>query len=393
MTTTTQDPTTTVRLTRAQEQAVQAVQAWRHRADDPLFWMTGYAGTGKSTVARYAAEGGIVAFLAPTGKAAAVLRRKGADGASTIHRVLYTPKQRSSTALQQLTNMLQRAAGPLERAEIQRKLADEMERLKQPHWEYNEATWLRSADLVVVDEASMVSEKVLLDLLRTVPKVLCLGDPAQLPPVMAKSPLLDRRPDFHLEEIHRHSLDSAVLRAATYVRQHGRLPGRSDGDDYREVPLGEANWDVFRTPDQVLVSTNEARRNVNTRFRARLGLTETLCPGDRIVVLRNSYNEGLYNGTTARVVACTEDSMFPNTYYTDVLSDEGPAENISLQLQEDPAKMHRESVPATYGYALTVHKAQGSEWDHVLVWVQGKVSPAWLYTALTRASQRLTIVR
>ena len=384
---------TDVRLTAEQERAVQAVQAWRQRPDDPLFWLTGYAGTGKSTVAKFAADGGTVAFLAPTGKAASVLRRKGAPLASTIHRVLYTPKQRSSSTLQQLTSMLQRARGPLERAELQRKIAEEMERLKAPHWEYNEETWLKSADLVVVDEASMVPEKVLKDLLRTTPKVLCLGDPAQLPPVKATSPLLTRTPDFHLSQVHRHALDSAVLRVATYVRQHGTLP-RFDDPNYHCVELGQAGWEQFSEADQVLVYSNATRRAVNTRFRVRLGYhaQASIVPGDRLVVLRNSYGEGLYNGTTARVVQVRPDEMWEETYYADLLSDEGPAENVSVQLQEDSLKQDRDSVPVTYGYALTVHKAQGSEWDHVLVWAQGTSSPSWLYTAVTRASQRLTVV-
>lgn len=381
-----------LRLTLEQERAVAAVQQWRTRRDDPLFWLTGYAGTGKSTVAQFAAGDGHVAFLAPTGKAASVLRRKGCVDASTIHKVLYTPKNKSTLELQRLTKALQSATGPERRAELQRLIAAEMDRVNQPHWEYNQETSLASAALVVVDEASMVGEKVLADLLRTVPKVLCLGDPAQLPPVKASSPLLDRRPDFHLETIHRHALDSDVLRAATEVRKTGRLPSWTS-PDFQQLNVRETGWDDFRVADQVLVYSNNLRRSVNRRFRARLELPGELAPGDRIVVLRNSYSEGLYNGTTATLTSCEDDiAGVSHSYLVDLESDEGHITGVGVILNEDVGVVDRGSVPVTHGYALTVHKAQGSEWEHVLVWLEGSAERRWLYTALTRASSRLTIV-
>jgi len=77
-----------------QEQALSAVSRWVGQADTPIFRLFGYAGTGKTTLARHLAEGvdGDVLFAAFTGKAAQVLRSKGASKASTIHSLIYRPR-------------------------------------------------------------------------------------------------------------------------------------------------------------------------------------------------------------------------------------------------------------------------------------------------------------
>jgi exodeoxyribonuclease-5 len=137
-----------------QENALSAVAAWLKRGEPQLFRLFGYAGTGKTTLARHIAEGveGEVAFGAFTGKAASVLRAKGCHEASTIHSMIYRTRESDE-------------GGPL--------------------FAINRSGPASQADLIVIDECSMVDEELGRDLLSFGKPVLVLGDPAQLPPVKA----------------------------------------------------------------------------------------------------------------------------------------------------------------------------------------------------------------
>jgi len=159
--------------------------------------------------------------------------------------------------------------------------------------------------------------------------------------------------------------------------------------------------------DQILVGRNRTRQLYNRRIRALKGFEGALpAAGDKLVCLRNSTEKGLLNGGLWRV--------------TSVGTRAGPALNMLVKAEEEgpsgaSAKIRvlkamfedgpeavswdqrRKSDEFDYGYALTVHKAQGSQWDHLVLFDESfafrETRERWLYTAITRAAETITIVR
>src|SRR5215212_10851945 len=152
-----------------QDSALKAVADWLRRGEPQVFRLFGYAGTGKTTLAKHIAEGveGEVAFGAFTGKAASVLRAKGCHDASTIHSMIYRTRESDE-------------GGPL--------------------FAINRSGPASHADLIVIDECSMVDAELGRDLLSFGKSVLVLGDPAQLPPVKGGGFFTDAEPEIMLTE-------------------------------------------------------------------------------------------------------------------------------------------------------------------------------------------------
>ena len=174
-----------------QDQALQAIAKW---LADPhakqSFYLGGYGGTGKTSLAKHFATGlNNVCFAAFTGKASLVMRRKGCTGASTIHSLIY---------------IAERDRGVFK-------------------FSLNPDSAVKTADLVIIDEVSMVSEDLAVDLLSFGTKVLVLGDPAQLPPVDGAGYFTCRKPDFMLTEIHRQAAESPIIRMSMDVREGRKL--------------------------------------------------------------------------------------------------------------------------------------------------------------------------
>lgn len=390
----------TVSLAPQQVTALDLIGEWLKDSSRPLFNLQGYAGTGKTTIAVTAA--GLadkrIVFLAPTGKAASVMRRKGCTGAQTIHRAIYTPKIRSTKTLHDLVEQLAKVKTAAERTALQAALKVETLKQKSPSWELRLESELNSAELVVVDEASMVPDHMLDDIQQHGAKVLCLSDPAQLPPVRGTSTLMTRVPDMLLTDVHRQALDSPVLRAATAIR-NGRDYKTVTGDGFEVVRSRDTSWDAhYGAVDQVLVAKNKTRKQMNLRFRARLNREGLLCVGERIVFLKNNYDSGIYNGTTGTVTGLGFHDVDEDAVYVDCDTDEGQRDALKVWTggftDAEYRFLDEDLVPADYAYALTVHKAQGSEWDKVLVWDEysQRDRARWLYTAVTRGAKSVTIV-
>jgi exodeoxyribonuclease-5 len=357
-----------------QDSALKAVVAWMKRPKDQIFRLFGYAGTGKTTLAREIADGvsGDVRFAAFTGKAAGVLRSKGCEGASTIHSLIY--RSRGSDETDAPTFVLNRQS--------------EAGRVK----------------LIVIDECSMVDEALGRDLLSFGTKVLVLGDPAQLPPIQGGGFFTEHPPDAMLTEVHRQAIDNPIVRLSTMVRQGERLPLGDHGDAkvIRRADLGQK---VAAAADQILVGRNATRREVNQKIRALRGHAETApVAGERLVCLRNNKEKGLLNGGTFIVKerAISEKGVVTMR----VLSDDRPEDGlVKVSVLPEFFLGREEDVPMTkrkrfdefdFGYALTVHKAQGSQWDEVLLFDESYAfrehRERWLYTGVTRAAKRLTVV-
>jgi Mesyanzhinovviridae Dda-like helicase len=382
--------------TAEQDAALCAVRRWLDDPGQQVFRLFGAAGTGKTTLAR---EFGADLYAAYTGKAAYVLRGKGCPGATTIHSLIYLPKQKSAERLKRLEAERKRLAQldgtQRELEELARAIGEEQANYRKPAFTLNLDSPLKRAALLVVDEVSMVDERIAADLLSFGCKVLALGDPYQLPPVYGDGYFTAARPDFLLREVHRQARESPVLDFATIVREEQRYPRG-------HVCLRPAPVDVddVMAADQLIVGRNRTRHYWNSTVRAALGRHNPLPgPGDKLVCTRNNHELGLLNGAVYDVHAVME-------YW-----DEGRADSLlSLELsdntactahagpfrgEEVPWWAEREAERFEYGYALTCHKAQGSQWDKVLVVDEGRVFGAdrwrWLYTAATRAVRELAV--
>jgi len=357
-----------------QAAALDAVGRWLKGADAPLFRLFGYAGVGKTTLARHIAEAasGRVAFAAYTGKAALVLRSKGCVGASTIHSLIYNASE---------------------------------DKQGKPSFKLNKDGPASRAALIVIDECSMVDEDVGRDLLSFGKPVLVLGDPAQLPPVQGGGFFTSGEPDVMLTEIHRQAADNPIVRLAQTIREGGSVD-YGDYGETRVIRRAEVNAGIVGEADQVLVGLNRTRRAYNQRLRQLAGRDALLpTPGDKLVCLRNDHERGLLNGSLWRVAEArgiTNDHMKLTIDSEDESDRKGVAVAVHKAFFEGkeadlPYPIRRESDEFDYGYALTVHKAQGSQWDHVALFDESGAfrehRARWLYTAVTRAARRLTWVR
>src|SRR3984893_5199133 len=160
-----------------QDSALKAVADWLKakpgkNGTPPIFRLSGYAGTGKTTLARHIADrvDGEVKFAAFTGKAALVIRNKGCDNASTIHSLIYRARESG---------------------------------VEQPSFELWDDAPASKAKLIVIDECSMVDAELGRDLMSFECPLLVLGDPAQLPPIQGGGFFTDCEPDAMLTEVHR----------------------------------------------------------------------------------------------------------------------------------------------------------------------------------------------
>ncbi|ALN73882.1 MULTISPECIES: ATP-dependent RecD-like DNA helicase [unclassified Aureimonas] len=369
-----------------QDEALTRVADWLRRGDQPIFRLFGYAGTGKTTLARHFAEGveGGVQFAAFTGKAAQVLRSKGAKSAKTIHSLIYRP--RGEEASEDETTGTARVS---------------------PTFSLNRQSPVAKAKLVVVDECSMVDEALGRDLLSFGTPILVLGDPGQLPPVSGGGFFTEAEPDFLLTEIHRQARDNPILALALDARE-GRELQLGDHGAARVITKREVDRDEVLAADQVLVGTNRTRRLYNNRLRELKGFTGALPQsGDKLVCLRNDPAKGLLNGSLWQVMTASPETVKPGTNLLvkpdDDDIDKGMAKiKLLKQVFEDPTAeipwaTKKRYDDFDYGYALTVHKAQGSQWDDVMLfdesWAFKESRERWLYTAITRAAERLIVVK
>lgn len=392
-----------------QQLAVDAVKAWLEDPVSQVFRLFGYAGTGKTTLAKYlVADVSPVHFAAYTGKAALVLRSKGCVPASTIHSLIYLPKEKSAARLRHLEREAETEQDADRKREL-RKLAErERENLRQPAFTLNLESVIKDAALVVLDEVSMVDETMAGHLMSFGMPILALGDPAQLPPVKGTGWFTDAKPDIMLTEIHRQAKGNPIIELATLIRE-GRVPDHGVYGDSRVVPLGKTEPAELATFDQVLVGLNKTRDKVNRAIRKVRGFTEHLPqPGDKLVCKRNDRETGLLNGSQWTVVGrqdIDEDQMIlsiaaygeENAYTFDVIAWKHPFEDRWDKLDH---YLIREAQRFEYGYALTVHSAQGSQWENVCLIDEAAAFPwdkpqkqQWRYTGVTRAANRLTMIR
>lgn len=369
-----------MKLSREQEEAVTNLNRFLN-GPGQVFKLHGFAGTGKSTCISEVIDPEEATFTAPTAKAATVLQGKGVD-AHTIHSLLYTPYEYIHPATKKPTL----------------------------GFKLNPKCQFADGGVVVVDEASMIPTQVAEDLLSFPVKVVAVGDPGQLPPVMSRGngSLLSGRPDAMLTEVHRTALDSPVLALATWVRKNGRLPNSDSfkGDTAILSDVREAG-DLL-SYDQVIVGRHRTRFKANSHMRKLRGYHSSLPQvGEDVLVKKNDRNKGLVNGETYTV-----ETLIPaddDYFITRLRTPAGDPVDTTMwthgfegkegmeRLEEMRFKDRGTNTEAWHSEAITAHSSQGSEWDRVLVVDEsktfGKNAGRWLYTAVTRAAESVVVVR
>ena len=364
-------PTPQITLSEEQQQALTLIQEWLdYFPNKQEFRLGGFAGTGKTTLVKHllsqlksTTNVNIAAF---TGKAVSVLGRKGIS-ASTLHSLLYD---------------VEIVKGEGYRFYPKSKLDGE------PH-------------LIIVDEASMVSTDLYNELVRHKTKLLFIGDPGQLEPV-GENPNLMRETDFTLSKIHRQAEESPILSAATSIRQGGALKCPPNQDELILKKKAELTAELLTNFDQVICAKNATRNNWNAAIRQHLGFTsQPLSVNEKIIILRNSPQQGVFNGLLLWV-----DTIHAKRYDHWLVDchDELGKRYFDLKVWKKPFQQEpitkgefnpKGTVHADYGYVITCHKSQGSEWDKVLVideYMPTQVwdMKRWRYTAITRAAKQLT---
>lgn len=381
--------------------AIDEVGAWLKRRDQQIFRLFGYAGTGKTTIAKALAEGLDSQFCAFTGKAAHVLRSKGCENATTIHSLIYQVRPRGAARLRELMEELATLsdADP-RRPKLEREIEEEQTLAKKPRFVLNRDSAIRTKDLVIVDECSMVGAEMAHDLLSFDVPVLVLGDPAQLPPVRSAGFFTEHKPDFMLTEIHRQAAESPILRLATRARKGLRLDVGKYGDS--EVLRARDFDNTSLTTEQVIVGRNTTRRRANAKRRECLGFSGRYPQdGDRVICLRNNHDIGVLNGEIYTVETAHAEDSFGDRMGLSLVSEDGDRQlyvdaHLAPFRGEDAPYWDKEAIEMDFGYAVTAHKAQGSGWPSVVVVDESSVfrqdRHRWAYTSITRAIDRVTVV-
>jgi exodeoxyribonuclease-5 len=363
-----------------QEKALAAIRRWLRERDRQVFRLFGYAGTGKTEIAKtIGMEYKYTTFAAFTGKAAHVLKQRGCEPVSTIHKLVY-----NTTFDKQLGVFVHKL-----------KKRDELASIK----------------LIILDEASMINEELATELLSFGHQILVIGDTFQLPPVDGSGVgyFMHAKPDAMLTEVHRVAAESPILRLAHRVREGRSLPRigyRADG-----LRVTGTEHDITEH-DIVLVRTNDSRHRHNRRLRHLFGFTPRQAGkiepqiGESVVCLRNCYQveEAVLNGALYQIKSCVHvgNADFP-ILQLGLTSQYNGRSTVAVPVECFTDKrfgFYRDLQQFDYGYALTVHKAQGSEWDSVMLinepcyfdTLDDKARRRWLYTGITRARRKLTLV-
>lgn len=387
-----------IKLSPDQREVLREVWKWFVGKKSPFLTFGGYAGTGKTTmmaIFRNALAERFpeleVAFCSYTGKASRVLentlRERDAsypqDLSGTIHSLIYEPE----------INSKGQVAAWRKRAELK-------------------------ADLIIVDEASMVDAEIWADLQSFGIPILAVGDHGQLPPVRGNFNLMEN-PQLKLEKIHRQAEGNPIIKLSEKVRQGGEIPYGDFGAVKKlaktDTETGEIVTDILSSYNDnllVLVGYNFSRVRLNNAVRKMQDRTsDQPQAGDRIVCLRNSRRRGIYNGMRGKISTIRpqynkkgkhlwykmEAQMDGDFLYSGrVLKEQFNSEKTIQSVLGLHYK--RMGDLFDFGYALTVHKAQGSQAKKVLLFeerfrqMDDETWSRWLYTAVTRAEEELVII-
>jgi len=377
-------------------------------AEDHLYLTDEFIVTHNTSIAKLAVERcGLdpdnhrqVLYGSFTGKAAMVMKRKGLN-ADTIHHLIYELKEKKNGEL---------------------------------YFGLNRYSPVRDIKLLVLDECSMISDIIAKDLLSFGTKILVLGDPAQLEPVHGTGYFTKGTPDFFLNEIHRQALDNAIIRLSMDVRNGKEIPFGDHGE-VRKMRFEDISDEGLLDSDQVITGKHTTRHLLNMHMLEAEGFVQgyAMSAGMKVLCLRNYRDKCLLNGSIGRTTNNVESTGYDEDrrfFKQRVLIEDGLSDGqqiteimrMNMGAFEDNWKPRTDNEIANdefivseafehnfdnpeevqylwdYGYAITCHKSQGSQWPHVIVFDDGMLAwkresrKRWLYTAVTRAEENLTIL-
>jgi exodeoxyribonuclease-5 len=435
-------------LTDAQAAAVKRIKQWFENETEhqPVFRLFGYAGTGKTTITKHAIGelnldmGGLtpdVRFGAFTGKASYVMRKHGTP-ARTIHSLIYSVREATEEEIEKAkTKLTELETEALNLAGLERTIADaqitalrtEIKEMKKPKFGLNPDSDVRDCKLIVLDEVSMVGPEMAADLLSFGKPILVLGDPGQLPPIRGEGAFTQQAPDMMLTEIHRQAAESAVIRLASMARQGQPIPYGKHDEFVWKLSRRDVTPENLLNGGQVICGRNATRYELNNAMRRAAGFDHRsplpTSPKEKLICLKNDGTRNLINGMFVEMADAHEvvsPSGFSDgtRFSAVVVTEEGDLvggldrrgnqqrqlvyaghflDHIALDpdRHERDWKLKKGLIEATFGWAITCHKAQGSQWENVIVWDDGLGRTAedrarWLYTAITRAESGLVIL-
>lgn len=384
-----------MQLSADKKEVLLQLSSWLQKQPSQYISVGGYAGTGKTTLIAilrtilYKKSPKLkIAFASYTGKATQVLQnflKKSnslytKDFIGTIHSLIYTP--------------IVSKEGIIVGWEKKQKL------------EFN---------LIIIDEASMVSQEIWEDLISFNLPIIVFGDHGQLPPI-GNSFSLMKNPDLKLETIHRQLTDNPIIQVSILARENGAIPNKkfsatvekfSSKDPDAQERVGELL--ASYTPETlILCGYNWTRVKLNQEIRQILGFDEPQPQsGDRVICLRNNHQQLIYNGMigTIQNIKQIDDDWYQTEIKMDDREDLYSGKIAVNQFNSSQGlnftKNRKKTVQGDlfdFGYALTVHKAQGSQAKKVILFEQrfSKMNDddwhRWLYTAVTRAEEELYII-
>ena len=387
-----------MKLNEQQAQAIEALRKWWYNGNKQVFQISGAAGTGKTTLIRYLIneiklEHDEVLFTAFVGKATLAMTRNGLN-AKTLHSAICYCKD--EPVLDENGNVV---------TEYNRRVTKRV------------FTRRRKIDprirLIVVDEGSMVPAKMADWLLKVKVPIIVLGDLNQLPPVIGDSFFL-KEPDVVLTQIMRQSSESPIPYFAQNVLQNGSKclsPGLQIGDKINVLSKADITPELLKDYDVIICGTNKTRNNLNTYIRERIyGRTQDYpVIGDKLICRENDWTFSvddvyLINGLIGYVTDIDLESISDYTMKIDFKPEfmDNEFKNVTLDriymgLSPNDKRFYRSNYHKfEYGYAITCHLSQGSQYNRVLVFNESfgtaEERRKWLYTAVTRAIDKVTIL-
>ncbi|MBT3249170.1 MAG: AAA family ATPase [Candidatus Pacebacteria bacterium] len=387
-----------MKLSADQRQALEKIIKWLRTPNRSPNYFTfgGYAGTGKTTLTALLRQ--IlhkknpklkVALVSYTGKAARVLKSTliqqeasyKQDTVGTIHSLIYEPVVNSKSDI----------VGWNKKQKVDVKL-------------------------IIVDEASMVNYDIWQDLLSFDIPILAIGDHGQLPPIEGKFNLM-KKPNVKLEKIHRQAENNPIIKLSIQARKTGKVLVGNFGPhieklDQSSMDTQEKIQDLLKNFNQqtmILTGYNSTRVKINEFIRQHKFFDPSPEPmvGDRVICLRNNHAKHIYNGMLGEITFL--ESINENHFYAEIKLDENQTYKGNIYKKQfgsikpkNYTKGERKLLKGIdlfdFGYALTVHKAQGSQAKRVILFeerfkqMDDEQWRRWLYTGITRAEEELYIV-
>ncbi len=377
-----------------QDKVIDTLLQWFKSSKNDYITLGGYAGTGKTTILAHI--GKLVhkekkeikiAFCSYTGRASRVLERRlnesgydfSYDYIGTIHGLIYRP------------------------------ILDSRDNIvgweKIPQEDFN-------CSLIIVDEASMISKDIWDDMLSFNVPILAVGDHGQLPPINGTFNLMDK-PQLRLEEIFRQEKDNEIIKVSEIARKNGKIPFEEFSRNVKKIRKTDPTtqdilrdiFDSFDNSTMVLCGYNKSRIKLNRDIRSLHFDEEQPQNGDRVICLKNNRNMNIFNGITGTILDISKHSKQGFKYYdTEIALDYEDSHfwgKISIEQFNSPTLNDLKIEDLNYfdfGYALTVHKAQGGQAKRVVLFeerfpkIDDETYARWLYTAVTRAEEELFII-